>query len=912
MGDGKKAMISAGIFDTQFKNILRDCYSYGFKEEEDFILRGGFKSQYTSKGAQERIRNIFSDFQSWEKQGENSAFISFDSQEMESNPFHRLYRFCGFSSRDLVYFFNTVFLLSDEFEIRERVLEELEQRARGAKGTPYILALRDHLREKRPLSSSEINCFCVYEKYMPVFAGENRTLNNRLLKYSELGLLKRIQRKEKGNNRWMLNGLTMKKILERGTACQEDFKDRFHYALDFFSQYFPMGEIGTFLLERMGEQPIRFLRFKHDYFMQAMNDFNLTDLLFAMESRKWCRIQYRHGIRGGDAEILCCPLQIRISLQNGRESLMYYEPFTRNCTSLRLDFIDRIEYIEETDIYKFWKEEGVAESRLQSDIKRSCKLLEELWGVSVRAVPKGNVAGNASLKKITLHISYNSETEAYIKERILREKRIGRVREGENELTFEVKVSDPLELKPWLRSFYKRLLKAEGMKEEGFSVEEDAGRILKRLEGEELRLPESAEEEEKREGWGIPAAFKENIDKIAVKAAEHDRIFNEMYNGIVGLYAELLIRLFQKECLTEVQIREEINKAVRRPGRKMESILDKKQRQSVFEFLISSEFLIPDKKRTGGRKGEEIEYIPRFKIKEGKSLFRTKIVEGERTFYKEIFPLLLMEQRWLLNMLSDSRIQFFLTKDEVRALYGLIQEESLEKTRKAQEKILEGECAQARTMLAEAKETMLQPLPFERIKYFDRFAFSRENMEKEKKILISLYGAVSKKRRMRIKYRTRRGELWHRDFEPVILEFSRRNQRFQVYMRSCENGKICILNLAQILQAEILAENFDDQEASEAYLAFREENAEQIEIQFTERKNTPDRILTEFSPWKKTCSYDRENGIYTMTLHYQRQDKKELVIRLLGYGEAIYIPNKSHPVCQEIRSRVETQMKLIK
>ena len=131
-------------------------------------------------------------------------------------------------------------------------------------------------------------------------------------------------------------------------------------------------------------------------------------------------------------------------------------------------------------------------------------------------------------------------------------------------------------------------------------------------------------------------------------------------------------------------------------------------------------------------------------------------------------------------------------------------------------------------------------------------------------------------------------------------------------MRSCENGKICILNLAQILQAEILAENFDDQEASEAYLAFREENAEQIEIQFTERKNTPDRILTEFSPWKKTCSYDRENGIYTMTLHYQRQDKKELVIRLLGYGEAIYIPNKSHPVCQEIRSRVETQMKLIK
>lgn len=540
---GDKRMISSRIFDAQFKNLLRDFYGYGFKKGSDFLSDREGRNQGGFSVAKNRIRDILSDVFSWNQKKGTSVFVSLDSRKMGSNPFHQLYHFCIFNDRDLVYFFNTIFLLSDGIEVRECVLEEIEKRACGEKrttGNNYTLALRDHLKENLLLSSSEINCFCVYEKNMPTFAGENKTLNNRLLHYSELGLLKRIQLKEKGNNRWKLNGPTMENVLKAESVQQEDFEERFRYALDFFSQYFPLGEIGTFLLEKMGAKPVEFLHFKHEYFMQAVYDFNLIDLLYAMENRKWCRIKYRHGIRGGDIDILCCPLQIRISLQNGRESLMYYEPFTRNCTSLRLDFIDQICYMDEKDVYDFWREIGKSEESLQSDLNKSYRLLDELWGVSVRETPKGNTTEYSPLQTVMIQISYDPKTESYIKERLLREKRIGSVREEDHIITFKVKVSDPSELKPWLRSFYQRLRRVKGMKNGGFSAKVDIDRILEQMEGKTIRKVEPAEKV-KGESWGIPVALKEALDKKTVEAKAHDQIFNEMHNVAVRLLGDLFM-----------------------------------------------------------------------------------------------------------------------------------------------------------------------------------------------------------------------------------------------------------------------------------------------------------------------------------------------------------------------------------
>ena len=134
----------------------------------------------------------------------------------------------------------------------------------------------------------------------------------------------------------------MKNVIEAGEKASEGFGLRFKSFVDFYSRYHLFGEIGMYLLDRMGTEYSSPFRVKHDYFTQSLNDFNIIDLLDAIKNKQWCRIAYRHGVTGLKTELLCYPIELRISYANGREYLIYYEPFKRSATALRLEFIDSI------------------------------------------------------------------------------------------------------------------------------------------------------------------------------------------------------------------------------------------------------------------------------------------------------------------------------------------------------------------------------------------------------------------------------------------------------------------------------------------------------------------------------------------------------------------------------------------
>jgi hypothetical protein len=58
--------------------------------------------------------------------------------------------------------------------------------------------------------------------------------------------------------------------------------------------------------------------------MHALNDFNRKDLLDAIEQKKWCRIEYKRAAGSTlSTELLCMPLEIRSSVVNGREFLIF-------------------------------------------------------------------------------------------------------------------------------------------------------------------------------------------------------------------------------------------------------------------------------------------------------------------------------------------------------------------------------------------------------------------------------------------------------------------------------------------------------------------------------------------------------------------------------------------------------------
>ena len=120
------------------------------------------------------------------------------------------------------------------------------------------------------------------------------------------------------------------------------------------------------------------------------------------------------------------------------------------------------------------------------------------------------------------------------------------------------------------------------------------------------------------------------------------------------------------------------------------------------------------------------------------------------------------------------------------------------------------------------------------------------------------------------------------------------------------------MNVSRIETIDETDTSFDYTSAEQALLTFREENTTSVTVEFYDVRNIADRILTEFSPWKKLCSYDRATELYTLTIFYQKQDEIDIVIRLLGYGGNIRFTDKEHPIFKELQSRMNCQMDLIR
>ena len=85
-----------------------------------------------------------------------------------------------------------------------------------------------------------------------------------------------------------------------------------------------------------------------------------------------------------------------------------------------------------------------------------------------------------------------------------------------------------------------------------------------------------------------------------------------------------------------------------------------------------------------------------------------------------------------------------------------------------------------------------------------------------------------------------------------------------------------------------------------------------VELEFYDVRNIADRILTEFSPWKKKCIYDSKTHLFRLTIYYRKQDEMDLVIRLLGYGGNLRFVDKENTIYKEIQLRMYRQMELIR
>lgn len=206
-------------------------------------------------------------------------------------------------------------------------------------------------------------------------------------------------------------------------------------AVEFFSEVGACGVIGSFLLDKTALKQNPF-SFKHHYISGTLDSEILCTLLCAVYEKKTVELNYESHRKKNEEKFTAVPLKIYVSTQSGRQYLFAYLPRYKKPRSFRLDYINRVTAGEAAENY----EEAAA---LFENAKK------HLWGVSL-----GHY-GKTEHVEFTVHIE---NSEEYIYQRLLREKRVGEVtRPDKNTCIFSADVYDTSEMIPWIRTFICRI-----------------------------------------------------------------------------------------------------------------------------------------------------------------------------------------------------------------------------------------------------------------------------------------------------------------------------------------------------------------------------------------------------------------------------------------------------------------------
>ena len=735
----------------------------------------------------------------------------------------------------------------------------------------------------------------------------NKKYNLKLQELSSLGIIRQTQRiglkGKKGDRRWSVDGLpTMRRLLDEEKKANKDFEFHLQCLLDFYSKYYMFGEVGVFLLDRMENSSMSPFRLKHEHYMQALNDYNCIDLLYAIEQGKWCRIQYKHGMNGEKIELLCYPIEIRVGFRNGRESLVYYEPFKECYTTLRLEFIESIYYCEDQEIRQVLQkyDERYTNEFIDMEIENARRSIKNSWGISTTVGQQKNAMTPAILHKVKMRIAFDPKMEGFIRRRLQRECRLGQVvvNETEGYIDFEVEVTDAGELIPWVRSFYCRIISCEGIPEDRFEMKKDVEMMLQRIKPdyEEKRKDLSSsmisQLKLQKDRWQIPNEIQTVFPK-GTPAQIHSKIFHEIFSARYYIIAESLMQKYRYNMSGDSFAEEKRNKQIIRAAvRKCEKQIGENTRRNingdVKALLEDPQYGFVIKKENSKESVNDRKHSEKYNFYE----LTGKILDMEEpAFYKDIIPLSEIEKRWLLSVLDDSKVDYFLNREEINAVKKSIQENVFTD----------------KTFYDKAEHIHMEVLPMKYVKCFDQYHI--QDNRKEKEYVMMLAKAIIERKTVFIRYHTLTGKIKEGNYNPILLEFSKDHNRFQGYFEISKTNKIVIFNLSNIQNVEDTEEKFDIEQAKMNLQNYLNWQGLSTEIQFSDEKNTADRILTELAPWKKKCTYDKNSGIYQLKIDYQKSDQLDLVIRLMGYGSTIQFKKEDDPIYIETKRRLECQLK---
>ena len=208
-------------------------------------------------------------------------------------------------------------------------------------------------------------------------------------------------------------------------------------ALIYFSEVLPCGVIGSFLLDRINYSKEIF-SFKHHFITSSIDSEVLLNIFLAIREKRVINFFNNSRNNSDKKRIHVLPLEVFISVQDGKQCLLGYNIGFGTIKSFRIDNISDVQF-EEVDLrFDEFKNE-------LNEMKKS------MWGVSVSPLKN---------KKETVEFTIKvKQSEKHIVRRLMREKRIGVVKEIDNcTYRFFASVYNSGELIPWIRTFICRIV----------------------------------------------------------------------------------------------------------------------------------------------------------------------------------------------------------------------------------------------------------------------------------------------------------------------------------------------------------------------------------------------------------------------------------------------------------------------
>ena len=371
---------------SRIRDYMREFYVYGFKSRDEFTK----KSSRSYDDERRRLESWLGDYMQFRQtpDGKN-VFLSIDSRVSRHNPLYKAWKAKSFTDGDITFHF-ILFDILDTPE-KELTLNEI---------TEQVDAYLQTFSDPRTFDES--------------------TVRKKLREYISEGI---IVSEKRG------------RTLYYRRAAQDALPDT--DILDFFSEVTPCGVIGSYLLDKTDAGENHFA-FKHHYITGAMDSEIICSLFQAMSEKRYVTIVSGSHRSGRVRDFYVVPLQIRVSVQNGRQYLMAYVPRFNRITSFRTDSIESVKAGETCEKFDEYRE---ALKRMQA----------HMWGASTRS------SEGARMEHVEFTVKVEPD-EGHILRRLEREKRCGTVEQlDESTIKFSADVYDSSELVPWIRTFICRI-----------------------------------------------------------------------------------------------------------------------------------------------------------------------------------------------------------------------------------------------------------------------------------------------------------------------------------------------------------------------------------------------------------------------------------------------------------------------